>query len=78
MAQPVVLVSFVGGESNAMGLFNEIVEKKQVRFIGVEEVAGFLLHSVKHAGEVDGDMRDLLHDDGQIIDIPSIIERQAD
>ncbi|KAM5562527.1 hypothetical protein ABKV19_017643 [Rosa sericea] len=47
---PDVLVACVGGGggSNAMGLFHEFVEDKDVRLIGVE-AAGFGLDSGKHA-----------------------------
>ncbi len=34
--KPDVLVACVGGGSNAMGLFNEFVEDREVRLVGVE------------------------------------------
>ncbi|KAL0306398.1 UNVERIFIED_CONTAM: Tryptophan synthase beta chain 2, chloroplastic [Sesamum radiatum] len=46
--KPDVLVACVGGGSNAMGLFHEFVDDKDVRLIGVE-AAGFGLDSGKHA-----------------------------
>ncbi|KAK9904549.1 hypothetical protein M0R45_000631 [Rubus argutus] len=70
----------LGGGSNAMGLFHEFVEDKDVRLIGVE-AAGYGLDSGKHAatltkgdvGVLDGAMSYLLQDeDGQIIEPHSI------
>ncbi|MBA0877488.1 hypothetical protein Goshw_023632, partial [Gossypium schwendimanii] len=49
--KPDVLVACVGGGSNAMGLFHEFVNDKDVRLIGVE-AAGFGLDSDKHAGNL--------------------------
>ncbi|KAJ8435933.1 hypothetical protein Cgig2_013280 [Carnegiea gigantea] len=78
--KPDVLVACVGGGSNAMGLFHEFVENKDVRLIGVE-AAGFGLDSGKHAatltkgevGVLHGSMSYLLQDDdGQIIEPHSI------
>ncbi|KAK3012261.1 hypothetical protein RJ639_012172 [Escallonia herrerae] len=43
-----LLVACVGGGSNAMGIFHEFVDDKDVRLIGVE-AAGFGLDSGKHA-----------------------------
>nr|POE68115.1 tryptophan synthase beta chain 2, chloroplastic [Quercus suber] len=77
---PDVLVACVGGGSNAMGLFHEFVDDKDVRLIGVE-AAGFGLDSGKHAatlskgevGVLHGAMSYLLQDDdGQIIEPHSI------
>ncbi|KAH0870302.1 hypothetical protein HID58_077324 [Brassica napus] len=74
--KPDVLVACVGGGSNAMGLFHEFVDDKEVRMIGVE-AAGFGLDSGKHAapltkgdvGVLHGAMSYLLQDDdGQIIE----------
>ncbi|KAL8159956.1 hypothetical protein V2J09_001493 [Rumex salicifolius] len=67
---PDVLVACVGGGSNAMGLFHEFVDDKEVRLIGVE-AAGFGLDSGKHAatltkgevGVLHGAMSYLLQDD---------------
>ncbi|KAK9904558.1 hypothetical protein M0R45_000640 [Rubus argutus] len=78
--KPNVLVACVGGGSNAMGLFHEFVEDKDVRLIGVE-AAGYGLDSGKHAatltkgdvGVLHGAMSYLLQDeDGQIIEPHSI------
>ncbi|KAK4491715.1 hypothetical protein RD792_002482 [Penstemon davidsonii] len=78
--KPDVLVACVGGGSNAMGLFHEFVDDKDVRMIGVE-AAGFGLDSGKHAatltkgevGVLHGAMSYLLQDDdGQIIEPHSI------
>ncbi|GLT67152.1 hypothetical protein SLA2020_394800 [Shorea laevis] len=78
--KPDVLVACVGGGSNAMGLFHEFVDDKDVRFVGVE-AAGFGLDSGKHAatltkgevGVLHGAMSYLLQDDdGQIIEPHSI------
>ncbi|CAN4102727.1 unnamed protein product [Withania somnifera] len=75
-----VLVACVGGGSNAMGLFHEFVDDKDVRLIGVE-AAGFGLDSGKHAatltkgevGVLHGAMGYLLQDeDGQIVEPHSI------
>ncbi|TYH74786.1 hypothetical protein ES332_D05G426800v1 [Gossypium tomentosum] len=46
--KPDVLVARVGGGSNAMGLFHEFVNDKDIRLIGVE-AAGFGPDSGKHA-----------------------------
>ncbi|MBA0784605.1 hypothetical protein Gotri_027452, partial [Gossypium trilobum] len=78
--KPDVLVACVGGGSNAMGLFHEFVNDKDVRLIGVE-AAGFGVDSGKHAatltkgevGVLHGAMSYLLQDeDGQIIEPHSI------
>ncbi|KAK4275487.1 hypothetical protein QN277_018560 [Acacia crassicarpa] len=78
--KPDVLVACVGEGSNAMGLFHEFVDDKEVKLIGVE-AAGFGIDSVKHAatltkGEVGvlrGAMSYLFQDDdGQIIKPHSI------
>lgn len=77
---PDVLVACVGGGSNAMGLFSEFVDDKEVRLIGVE-AAGHGIESGKHAatltkgevGVLHGAMSYLLQDeDGQIIEPHSI------
>ncbi|KAF1868338.1 hypothetical protein Lal_00008144 [Lupinus albus] len=79
-SKPNVLVACVGGGSNAMGLFHEFVDDKDVRLIGVEAV-GCGLESGKHAatltkgeiGVLHGSMSYLLQDDdGQIIEPHSI------
>ncbi|KAL2956657.1 hypothetical protein AAZX31_18G098200 [Glycine max] len=78
--KPDVLIACVGGGSNAIGLFNEFVDDKDVRLIGVE-AAGFGLDSGKHAatltkgevGVLHGAMSYLLQDDdGQIVEPHSI------
>ncbi|TXG67747.1 hypothetical protein EZV62_009022 [Acer yangbiense] len=78
--KPDVLVACVGGGSNAMGLFHEFVNDKDVRLIGVE-AAGHGLDSGKHAatltkgevGVLHGAMSYLLQDDdGQIVEPHSI------
>ncbi|XP_031120017.1 tryptophan synthase beta chain 1-like [Ipomoea triloba] len=78
--KPDVLVACVGGGSNAMGLFHEFVDDKEVRLIGVE-AAGFGVESGKHAatltkgevGVLHGAMSYLLQDeDGQIVEPHSI------
>ncbi|CAI9755007.1 unnamed protein product [Fraxinus pennsylvanica] len=78
--KPDVLVACVGGGSNAIGLFHEFIDDKNVRLIGVE-AAGFGLDSGKHAatlskgevGVLHGAMSYLLQDDdGQIIEPHSI------
>ncbi|KAL0362254.1 UNVERIFIED_CONTAM: Tryptophan synthase beta chain 2, chloroplastic [Sesamum calycinum] len=78
--KPDVLVACVGGGSNAMGLFHEFVDDKDVRLIGIE-AAGFGLDSGKHAatltkgeiGVLHGAMSYLLQDeDGQIVEPHSI------
>ncbi|KAK4344534.1 hypothetical protein RND71_034710 [Anisodus tanguticus] len=78
--KPDVLVACVGGGSNAMGLFHEFVDDKDVRLIGVE-AAGFGVDSGKHAatltkgevGVLHGAMSYLLQDeDGQIVEPHSI------
>lgn len=78
--KPDVLVACVGSGSNALGLFHEFVEDKDVRLIGVE-ASGFGLESGLHSatlakGEVGvyhGAMCYLLQDDdGQIVDPHSV------
>ncbi|KAL9319754.1 hypothetical protein ACSQ67_011593 [Phaseolus vulgaris] len=78
--KPDVLIACIGGGSNAMGLFTEFVDDKDVTLIGVE-AAGFGLDSGKHAatltkgevGVLHGAMSYLLQDDdGQIVEPHSI------
>ncbi|TKY46828.1 Tryptophan synthase beta chain 2 [Spatholobus suberectus] len=78
--KPDILIACVGGGSNAMGLFHEFFDDKDVRLIGVE-AAGFGLDSGKHAatltkgevGVLHGAMSYLLQDDdGQIVEPHSI------
>lgn len=77
---PDILIACVGGGSNAMGLFYEFINDRQVRLIGVE-AAGEGLDSDKHAatltrgqvGVLHGAMSYLLQDDdGQVIEAHSI------
>lgn len=77
---PDILIACVGGGSNAMGLFYEFINDRQVRLIGVE-AAGEGLDSHKHAatltrgqvGVLHGAMSYLLQDDdGQVIEAHSI------
>ncbi|KAM7254849.1 hypothetical protein ACFE04_020090 [Oxalis oulophora] len=73
--KPDVLVACVGSGSNALGLFHEFINDKEVRMIGVE-AAGFGLDSGKHSatlakgdvGVYHGSMSYLLQDDeGQVL-----------
>jgi tryptophan synthase beta chain len=77
---PDIIMACVGGGSNAMGLFNEFINEKSVRIIGVE-AAGFGVDTDKHAatltkgrvGVLHGAMSYLLQDeDGQVIEPHSI------
>ncbi|KAK1303506.1 hypothetical protein QJS10_CPB11g01269 [Acorus calamus] len=58
--KPDVLIACVGGGSNAMGLFHEFVDEKDVRLIGVE-AAGFGLDSGKHAATLTKGEVGVLH-----------------
>ncbi|KAK2441312.1 tryptophan synthase beta chain [Trifolium repens] len=78
--KPDILVACVGGGSNAIGLFHEFIDDRDVRLIGVE-ASGLGLESGKHAatltkgevGVLHGAMSYLLQDDdGQIIEPHSI------
>nr|KYP60859.1 hypothetical protein KK1_023273 [Cajanus cajan] len=78
--KPDILIACIGGGSNAMGIFHEFVDDKDVRLIGVE-AAGFGVDSGKHAatltkgevGVLHGAMSYLLQDeDGQIVEPHSI------
>jgi tryptophan synthase beta chain len=77
---PDILIACVGGGSNAMGLFNEFINEKSIRIIGVE-AAGHGVETDKHAatltkgrvGVLHGAMSYLLQDDqGQVIEPHSI------
>ncbi|MBC6423266.1 MAG: tryptophan synthase subunit beta [Hormoscilla sp. SP12CHS1] len=77
---PDILLACVGGGSNAMGLFHEFVEEREVRLIGVE-AAGAGVDTDKHAatltrgrvGVLHGAMSYLLQDeDGQVVEAHSI------
>jgi tryptophan synthase beta chain len=78
--KPDVLLACVGGGSNAIGLFHEFVEDREVRLIGVE-AAGHGVETDKHAatltkgspGVLHGSFSYLLQDtEGQVIDPHSI------
>ncbi|KAK9714937.1 hypothetical protein RND81_06G132000 [Saponaria officinalis] len=73
--KPNVLIACVGGGSNAMGLFHEFTNDKDIRLIGVES-SGYGLESGRHSatlskghvGVYHGAMSYLLQDDdGQIL-----------
>lgn len=77
---PDSLIACVGGGSNAMGLFHEFVDVKDVAIIGVE-AGGHGVSTDKHAASLNGGVPGVLHgnrtfllqdDDGQIIDAHSI------
>ncbi|KAE8732168.1 Tryptophan synthase beta chain 2 [Hibiscus syriacus] len=62
--KPDILVACVGGGSNAMGLFHEFVNYKDVRLIGIE-AAGFGLDSGKHAATLTKGEHSFLKDVGR-------------
>ncbi|MGH8812528.1 MAG: tryptophan synthase subunit beta, partial [Advenella sp.] len=77
---PDSLVACVGGGSNAIGLFHDFLDDKDVKIVGVE-AAGHGIESGKHAASLNGGVPGVLHgnrtfllqdDDGQIIDAHSI------
>ena len=77
---PDILVACVGGGSNAMGLFHEFVDDRDVRMVGVE-AGGEGVDTQKHAatltmgtpGVLHGSFSYLLQDtEGQVIDPHSI------
>ena len=77
---PDSLIACVGGGSNAIGLFHEFLNDKDVKIYGVE-AAGHGIESGKHAASLNGGVPGVLHgnrtfllqdDDGQIIDAHSI------
>ena len=77
---PDSLIACVGGGSNAMGLFHEFLDDRDVAIIGVE-AGGHGVDTNKHASSLNGGMPGVLHgnrtfllqdDDGQIIDAHSI------
>lgn len=57
---PDALVACIGGGSNAMGLFHEFVDDKDVRLIGVE-AAGHGLDTAEHAASLKGGAPGILH-----------------
>ncbi|KRW59043.1 tryptophan synthase subunit beta [Pseudomonas sp. TTU2014-080ASC] len=77
---PDSLVACIGGGSNAIGLFHEFLDDKDVKIVGVE-AAGYGIETGKHAASLNGGEPGVLHgnrtfllqdDDGQIIDAHSI------
>ena len=50
---PNLLVACIGGGSNAMGLFHEFLDNKEVEMIAVE-AAGHGIESEKHAASLTG------------------------
>ncbi len=77
---PDYVVACVGGGSNAIGIFNEFLEEKNVKLIGVE-AAGHGLNTSKHGatlskgsvGVLHGSMSYVLQDeDGQILETHSV------
>jgi len=77
---PDSLIACVGGGSNAMGLFHEFLDDKEVAIVGVE-AGGHGVDTSKHAASLNGGVPGVLHgnrtfllqdDDGQIIDAHSI------
>ncbi len=78
--QPDAVIAFVGGGSNAMGLFYPYIEHERVRLIGVE-AAGQGLQSGKHAASLSAGSPGVLHgnrtyllqdDNGQVLETHSI------
>jgi tryptophan synthase beta chain len=57
---PDALVACIGGGSNAMGLFHEFVDDKNVRLIGVEG-AGLGLETPDHAAPLNRGSKGVLH-----------------
>ncbi len=77
---PDSLIACVGGGSNAMGLFHEFLDDRDVAIVGVE-AGGHGVDTNKHASSLNGGVPGVLHgnrtfllqdDDGQIIDAHSI------
>lgn len=77
---PNTVLACVGGGSNAMGIFADFVDEKEVRLIGVEG-GGKGIHSPEHAATLHGGMEGVLHgsltkimqnDQGQIVESHSI------
>lgn len=78
--KPDIVLACVGGGSNAMGIFHEFVDDREVRLIGVE-AGGEGVNTSKHAatltkgtpGVLHGSFSYLLQDsEGQVIDPHSI------
>jgi len=57
---PDLLVACIGGGSNAIGLFHEFLDNKNIRMIAVE-AAGLGLRSNKHAASLAGGKPGILH-----------------
>jgi Tryptophan synthase beta chain len=77
---PVLLVACIGGGSNALGLFHDFLDEKNIRMLAVE-AAGCGLNSEKHAASLTGGRPGILHgnktyllqsEDGQIKEAHSI------
>ncbi len=77
---PDLLMACIGGGSNALGLFHEFLDDKQVEMIAVE-AAGHGLNSGQHAASLSGGKPGILHgnktyllqsEDGQIDEAHSI------
>ncbi len=77
---PDLLVACIGGGSNALGLFHEFLDEKNIRMLAVE-AAGCGLNSEKHAASLTGGRPGILHGnktyllqskDGQIKEAHSI------
>ncbi len=77
---PDLLIACIGGGSNALGLFHEFLDEKQIKMIAVE-AAGHGINSGKHAASLSGGKPGILHGnktyllqskDGQIEEAHSI------
>jgi len=77
---PNLLMACIGGGSNAIGLFHEFLDDKDIEMIGIE-AAGHGLNSSKHAASLTGGKPGVLHgnktyllqsNDGQIEEAHSI------
>ncbi len=77
---PDLLMACIGGGSNALGLFHEFLDEKQIEMIAVE-AAGHGIESDKHAASLSGGKPGILHgnktyllqsNDGQIDEAHSI------
>ena len=77
---PDLLIACIGGGSNALGLFHEFLDEKQIEMIAVE-AAGHGIDSNKHAASLSGGKPGILHgnktyllqsNDGQIDEAHSI------
>jgi tryptophan synthase beta chain len=77
---PDLLIACIGGGSNALGLFHEFLDEKEIKMIAVE-ASGLGLNSNKHAASLSGGKPGVLHgnktyllqnQDGQIEEAHSI------